>query len=53
VGPTIIGFLKERTGGFSAAMMIMAAVLLAAVGIVLAVGYSLQARRSTSAAARA
>ena len=53
VGPTIIGILKERTGGFSAAMMIVAAVLLAAVGIVLAVGYSLQARRSTSAAARA
>jgi cyanate permease len=49
--PTIIGILKERTGGFSAAMMIVAAVLLAAVGIVLAVGYSLRARQSTSAAA--
>jgi ACS family tartrate transporter-like MFS transporter len=53
VGPTIIGILKERTGGFSAAMMIVAAVLLAAVGIVLAVGYSLQSRRRTGAAARA
>jgi Flp pilus assembly protein TadG len=34
-------------------MMIVAAVLLAAVGIVLAVGYSLQSRRRTGAAARA
>ena len=45
VGPTIIGVLKEQTGGYASAMAMLAIVLLISAVIVLAVGRAMRAAR--------
>jgi MFS transporter, ACS family, tartrate transporter len=47
-GPTVIGVLKERTGGYAAAMALLAVGLVAAALIVLALGRAMAPRASVT-----
>ena len=43
-GPTIIGWVRDATGGFSGALLVLAAVMAATAGALLVLGYSMRDR---------
>ena len=47
-GPTIMGVIREQTGGYTAAMLLLAVGLLAASALVLAVGRALAPRKAAA-----
>jgi MFS transporter, ACS family, tartrate transporter len=52
-GPTIIGWVRDATGGFSGALLVLAAVMAATAGALVVLGYSMRdrLRRPTTAVA--
>ena len=46
LGPTVIGMIKQRTGGYTDAMMALAVVLTASAIIVLALGRAIAIRKA-------
>ena len=43
-GPTIIGWVRDATGGFSGALLVLAAAMAATAGALLVLGYSMRDR---------